>query len=93
MANPKLGLANDLFEDMGRKVADAQQAGDEEDIKVVDEIESLCMNCHANVSLHLPSFRVHLLITCAGHDSTPPYQNPLLPRNHNHVLLLPSLRL
>lgn len=49
MANPKLGLAKDLFEDMGRKVADAQQAGDEDDTKVVDEIESLCMNCHANV--------------------------------------------
>lgn len=50
MANSKLGLAKDLFEDMGRKVADAQQAGDEDDTKVVDEIESLCMNCHANAS-------------------------------------------
>ncbi|TID21786.1 zinc finger protein-like protein zpr1 [Venturia nashicola] len=48
MANPTLGLAKDLFEDMGRKVADAQQAGDEDDIKIVDEIESLCMNCHAD---------------------------------------------
>jgi zinc finger protein len=57
MANPKLGLAKDLFEDMGRKVADAQQAGDEEDTKVVDEIESLCMNCHANVSIPLPFSR------------------------------------
>lgn len=41
-------LAQDLFEDMGRKVAEASaQEGD--DTKVVDEIESLCMNCHENV--------------------------------------------
>lgn len=43
-------LAKDLFEDMGRKVAEASaQEGDEGDSKVVDEIESLCMNCHENV--------------------------------------------
>lgn len=45
-------LAQDLFEDMGRKVAEASaQDGDEEGTKVVDEIESLCMNCHENVKL------------------------------------------
>jgi zinc finger protein len=46
-------LAMDLFEDMGRKVAEAsaQQDGDD-DTKVVDEIESLCMNCHENVRRH-----------------------------------------
>jgi zinc finger protein len=50
MANPS--LAKDLFADMGQKVADASKEGvDEEEYKVVDEIESLCMNCHANVSL------------------------------------------
>jgi zinc finger protein len=44
-------LAQDLFEDMGRKVAEASaQEADEEGNKVVDEIESLCMNCHENVS-------------------------------------------
>jgi zinc finger protein len=38
---------------MGRKVAEAsaQQDGDD-DTKVVDEIESLCMNCHENVRRH-----------------------------------------
>jgi hypothetical protein len=50
MANPQLGLAKDLFEDMGRKVADASREGvDDEEMKVVDVIESLCMNCHENV--------------------------------------------
>lgn len=44
-------LAQDLFEDMGRKVAEASaQEGGEDGSKVVDEIESLCMNCHENVS-------------------------------------------
>ena len=43
-------LAQDLFEDMGRKVAEASAQDDSEDgTKVVDEIESLCMNCHENV--------------------------------------------
>jgi hypothetical protein len=56
MANPHLqqaNLARDLFADMGQKVADASQEGVAEDeTKVVDEIESLCMNCHADVSAH-----------------------------------------
>ena len=42
-------LAKDLFEDMGRKVAEASAQQDEDDSRVVDEIESLCMNCHENV--------------------------------------------
>jgi zinc finger protein len=50
MANPS--LAQDLFADMGQKVAEASREGaDDEEYKVVDEIESLCMNCHADVSL------------------------------------------
>ena len=44
-------LAQDLFEDMGRKVAEASaREADEDGTKVVDEIESLCMNCHKDVS-------------------------------------------
>lgn len=37
-------LAKDLFEDMGRKAEAVSNNNDEQ--KVVDEIESLCMNCH-----------------------------------------------
>jgi zinc finger protein len=49
MAQP--GLAKDLFEDMGRKVAEASaQEADSDGTKVVDVIESLCMNCHEDVS-------------------------------------------
>lgn len=44
-------LAQDLFEDMGRKVAEASaQEDDVEGSKLVDVIESLCMNCHEDVS-------------------------------------------
>lgn len=47
------GLAKDLFEDMGRKVdgmgMNGQANGDEPEQKVVDEIESLCMNCREDV--------------------------------------------
>jgi hypothetical protein len=45
-------LAIDLFEDMGRKVAEADAQGDEDGSRVVDEIESMCMNCHEDVCSH-----------------------------------------
>lgn len=44
-------LAQDLFEDMGRKVAEASAQQSDDDTKVVDEIESLCMNCHEDVCI------------------------------------------
>jgi zinc finger protein len=50
MANARLQKAEDLFADMGQKVTDASKDGvGEDETRVVDEIESLCMNCHANV--------------------------------------------
>ena len=52
MAEQK-SLAKDLFEDMGRKVAETSAQQDEDDSRVVDEIESLCMNCHENVRLSI----------------------------------------
>ncbi|KAF2739992.1 zinc finger protein-like protein zpr1 [Polyplosphaeria fusca] len=64
-------LAQDLFEDMGRKVAEAsaQEGGDDEP-KVVDEIESLCMNCHENGTTRLlltkiPFFREIVIMSFA----------------------------
>ncbi|KAF2832942.1 zf-ZPR1-domain-containing protein [Ophiobolus disseminans] len=52
MAEPK-SLAQDLFEDMGRKVAEASAQEGDDDTKVVDEIESLCMNCHEDGTTRL----------------------------------------
>ncbi|KAF2691318.1 zinc finger protein-like protein zpr1 [Lentithecium fluviatile CBS 122367] len=52
MAQPS--LAQDLFEDMGRKVAEASaQEADSDGTKVVDVIESLCMNCHEDGTTRL----------------------------------------
>ncbi|KAJ4983719.1 ZPR1 zinc-finger domain-containing protein [Stagonosporopsis vannaccii] len=51
-------LAKDLFEDMGRKVAEASGQQDEDDSRVVDEIESLCMNCHENGTTRLLLTRI-----------------------------------
>ncbi|KAF2141867.1 uncharacterized protein K452DRAFT_227833 [Aplosporella prunicola CBS 121167] len=48
MAAPHKSLAQDLFEDMGRKVEEASQNMNGADEKMVEEIESLCMNCHAD---------------------------------------------
>ncbi|KAF2652894.1 zf-ZPR1-domain-containing protein [Lophiostoma macrostomum CBS 122681] len=51
-------LANDLFEDMGRKVAEASAREGDDDEKVVEEIESLCMNCHENGTTRLLLTRI-----------------------------------
>ena len=43
---------DDFFDSIGNKAQQVQgnkDEAEEEDQKVVDEIESLCMNCHANV--------------------------------------------
>ncbi|TKA33723.1 hypothetical protein B0A50_00559 [Salinomyces thailandicus] len=66
MAQPngeQTSLAQDLFEDMGRKVegmTSTQTNGDTEDTdqKVVEEIESLCMNCHADGTTRLLLTRI-----------------------------------
>lgn len=65
--NGTASLAQDLFEDMGAKVS-----GTDADQKVVEEIESLCMNCHENGTTKLlltkiPFFReiVIMSFSCA----------------------------
>ncbi|PVI02073.1 zinc finger protein-like protein zpr1 [Periconia macrospinosa] len=52
-------LAQDLFEDMGRKVAEASAQEDDVDgSKIVDVIESLCMNCHEDGTTRLLLTRI-----------------------------------
>ena len=68
MANSQLRSAKDLFEDMGAKVASASQDMGEEDTKVVDEIESLCMNCHEDgmtklLLTRIPFFREIIIMS------------------------------
>ncbi|KAK4617745.1 Zinc finger protein [Fulvia fulva] len=72
--NGSRSIAQDLFEDMGRKVD--QTNG--EDQKVVEEIESLCMNCHEDgitklLLTKIPFFREVVIMSFAcdhcGHQS------------------------
>ncbi|RMZ68953.1 zinc finger zpr1 [Pyrenophora seminiperda CCB06] len=61
-------LAKDLFEDMGRKVAEASAQQNDDDTKIVDEIESMCMNCHEDGTTRLlltriPFFREIVLMS------------------------------
>jgi len=73
-------LAQDLFEDMQRKVDEASQTplGDNEQ-KLVEEIESLCMNCHEDgitklLLTRIPFFREIVIMSfdcphCGFHNS------------------------
>ena len=78
MANPR--LAQDLFEDMRQKVEEASKDGvNESERKVVEEIESLCMNCHEDGTTRLlltriPFFREVVIMSfdcpnCGFHNS------------------------
>lgn len=51
MSTPRSNISADLFEDMGRKVAAVSQENGIADgeSRLVEEIESLCMNCHDDV--------------------------------------------
>jgi zinc finger protein len=55
-------LAQDLFEDMGRKVdgmgMNGHAEGHEPEQRVTEEIESLCMNCHENGTTKLLLTRI-----------------------------------
>lgn len=52
--------STDYFQSIGQQVNQVNPATngeaqpDSDDVKPVEEIESLCMNCHENVSIHLP---------------------------------------
>lgn len=68
-------------------------ADDDEEQRVVDEIESLCMNCHENVRFPIVPCSKSILTIYLGNHQTSPHQDPLLPRNYSHVLFLPTLQL
>ena len=58
MATPQKSLAKDLFEDMGRKVAEASEegitAGESRLVESIDD--TLCMNCYKSVSPREPFY-------------------------------------
>ena len=51
---------NDLFAAIGKQVlglslGDGEEPAEDDRVKIMDEIESLCMNCHENVDSSLSS--------------------------------------
>lgn len=65
--SPSKSTADDLFEDMGRKVAEmalqsdtveAVGTDDANEQKMVEEIESFCVNCHDEVCSKRLGFRL-----------------------------------
>ena len=88
---------NDLFAAIGKQVlglrlGDDEMPAEDDRVKIVDEIESLCMNCHEDVSYVLPFIcDLRRLIFVSGHDTAFTHKNPILSRNHPDVLLLRAL--
>ncbi|KAF2403213.1 zf-ZPR1-domain-containing protein [Trichodelitschia bisporula] len=98
---PPPNLATDLFEDMGRKVAEASKEGvSEDEPKVVDEIESLCMNCHENGTTRLlltriPFFREIIIMSfdcpeCGFHNTEVQPAGEIQQRGHKFVFRVDS---
>ena len=101
-ANQSVGQ-DEVFRSVGKHVeamnlaeADENEESDDEGPKIVDEIESLCMNCEENV-WYPPVKRVHqklqILTSChgLGHHTTPAHKSAVLPRDHLNIILLSSL--
>jgi len=102
MENTSAPATLSAFESLGQKAAelsinDNNQTAlptldDGEDQKVVDEIESLCMNCHENVAVLVSKPQTFYLYQTGNHSFTT-HSNTVLPRDHTHVLFLSSLQL
>jgi hypothetical protein len=89
MQNGETTASHSLFQTIGKGAEDVDNIpnGDEAPQKLVEEIESMCINCEENVlTSFLPSIDV------AGYNKITTDKNPILSRSYNHVILLSSLR-
>ena len=99
------GDQDEVFRTVGKHVEamkldvaepDEEEEPEDEELKVVDEIESLCMNCQGNVR-HLPARFVHrklrILTSChgIGHYTTSAHESAVFPRDNLDVVRMPSL--
>src|SRR5450432_3999011 len=88
-AAPKAQVSSSAHESVGALPDDfAVVIDDTDEQKVVDEIESLCMNCHENVSISAMLFAYFNHANRSFHKGyhTPPADSyTILPRNHNYV--------
>lgn len=74
---------NDLFAAIGKQVLnlelkDGEESPEDDRVKVVEEIESLCMSCEQNVSCSVDCGNQALSVASIGHYSPFTYQNPFL---------------
>lgn len=107
-AKPDGAAFDDFFDSIGKRaenltINDKKEAatnGDaavdnyaDDEQKVVDEIESLCMNCHENVSRCMYYFTRTISNSKPGNYAPPPDTNTFLPRDYHNVLLLSTLQL
>lgn len=93
---------DDFFESIGKQAAktggdnstdNAPASLTDDEPRVVDEIESLCMNCHENVRFSPSNTLNYILLTFSGNYSFTLDAHSILSRNHPHVLLLSALQL
>lgn len=106
--------SNEFFETIGKKAGHLAPASNDtngtngtngvhenkiDDEKVVEEIESLCMNCHENVSNIISCLRTLSLLFVIliandyiGHNTHASNGHSLLPRSYHHVVQLRQVR-
>jgi zinc finger protein len=87
-------LAKDLFQDMGRKADELSNSQDDQ--KVVEEIESLCMNCHADgitklLLTRIPFFREIVIMSfqceeCGFHNNEIQSAGQIQPKGAKYAL-------
>lgn len=64
------------FQAVGDQVQQLDSTTEEAEQRLVEEIESFCVNCEQNVRASMCSaFR----LTCLGHNEAPSHQDSLLP--------------
>ncbi|CAK4034855.1 zinc finger zpr1 [Lecanosticta acicola] len=96
-SNGGASLAQDLFEDMGRKVNGFSNGdGEDNQQKVVEEIESLCMNCHENgitklLLTKIPFFREIVIMSfscdhCGFHNNEIQAAGEIQPKGARYAL-------
>ena len=96
---PKLqadALARDLFEDMGLKVNQTNRDSDETQQKLVEEVESLCMNCEKNgttrmLLTRIPYFREIIIMSfdcphCNFHNNEIQSAGEIQPKGARYAL-------
>jgi zinc finger protein len=92
----------DLFSDMGAHAAATDATADGDDGKVVDEIESLCMNCHEDgitrlLLTRIPFFREIVIMSfacphCGFRNSEVQPAGEIQPRGHRYVFKVETIK-